>query len=140
HFKQSEGVVAIGRFSDPPKLEDLNSLTVDDDDLDAKRCRVGNCSVRLPAGDIVRFQREINWSAPDAKSRSVTLFKQMIFNHVSAYWSGADGRITEYDDDKRPILPVLEFAGILANSRYIGDLAPGLPANSRTGRIGRLSS
>src|SRR4029077_4869866 len=45
-----------------------------------------------------------------------------------AYWSGRPGRILQYDDAKRAILPATEFAGILANSRYIGDLVPGLPA------------
>jgi hypothetical protein len=129
NFKQSDGVVEIGKFSDPPTLDDLTSLTVDDDDLEARRCRVTDCSVRLPTVDILRFQREINWTAPDAKMRAVMLFKQMLFEHVQAYWLGHPGRILQYDDMKRPILPVAEFAGILANSSYIGDLLPGLSAH-----------
>jgi hypothetical protein len=129
HFKQSDGVLQIGRFSDPPTIDNLASLTVDDADLDARRCRVTDCSVRLPIVDILRFQREINWSARDAKARAVALFKQMIFEHVQAYWSGGPGRILQYDDGKRPILPATEFEGILANSHYVGDLVPGLPAH-----------
>jgi hypothetical protein len=129
HFKQSDGVLQIGRFSNPPSIDDLASLTVDDADLDARRCRVTDCSVRLPIVDILRFQREINWSARDAKVRSVALFKHMIFEDVQAYWSGGPGRILQYDDGKRPILPATEFAGILANSHDVGDLVPGLPAH-----------
>jgi hypothetical protein len=139
HFKQNDSVLQIGRFSDSPTIDDLASLTVDDADLDARRCHVGDCSVRLPIVDILRFQREINWSARDAKVRAVALFKQMIFEHVHAYWSGEPGRILQYDDEKRPILPATEFAGILANSRYIGDLVPGLPAHLTDFPLSRLA-
>src|SRR5215467_770317 len=69
-FKKSEGVIQIGRFSDPPTLEDMAGLTVTDDDLDAQSCRVGDCSVRLPARELVRFRREIDWKAPGAKARA----------------------------------------------------------------------
>jgi hypothetical protein len=130
-FKKGEGILQIGRFSDPPTLEDMAGLTVDDDDLDGEACRVGNCSVRLPARELVRFRREIDWSAPGAKAQAGALFKQMVFDQVRAYWSGEGERIAQYDDDKRPIRPGPEFAGILANSPYLSELAPGLPEHLR---------
>jgi hypothetical protein len=129
HFKRDADVMQVGRFGNPPTLADLGPLTVDDEDLDARRCKVTDCPVRLPTVDILRFQREVDWRAPDAKARAVALFKQMLFDHVRAYWSGDPDRIVEYDDMKRPIFPVAEFAGILANSEYIGRLVPGLPAH-----------
>jgi hypothetical protein len=138
-FKQNDGVLQIGRFSDPPIMEDLASLTVDEDDFDAKGCRVGDCSIRLPADDIARFQREINWSASDAKTRAVRLYKEILLDHVRAYWSGSpQGRIEQYDDGKRPIRPAIEFAGILANSPAIGALAPGLADHLRAFPASRL--
>ena len=126
-FKLGADVLQIGRFSNPPAIEDLAALTVDKSDFDGRTCRVGDCGVRLPADALRRFQREIDWKAPDADRRAVALFKQVLFDHVRAYWSGAPGRITQYDDDKRPVRPVDEFAGILKNSPYIGELVPGLP-------------
>jgi hypothetical protein len=127
-FKAGSDVLQIGRFSSPPALEDLAPLTIDKADFDGRACRVGDCGVRLPADSIRRFQKEIDWTAPDADSRAAALFKQMIFDNVRAYLAGAPDRIAEYNDDKRPIRPIEEFAGLLRNFPAIGDLVPELPA------------
>ena len=110
-FKRGPDVIQIGRFSDPPRLDDLNPLTIDQDDLDLRKCRVGSCDIRLPAEAIGRFQREIDWRAADANSRAASLFKQVLFEHVRAYVSGGRGRITEYDDEKRVVRPGDDFDG-----------------------------
>ena len=128
-FKRGPGVLEIGRFSDPPALRDLDPLTIDKNDFDGRACRVGDCGVRLPAETIRRFQREIDWKAPDADRRAVELFKQVLFEHVRVYLSGSSDRVIQYDDDKRPVRPVEEFAGILKSSAFLGDLVPGLPAH-----------
>jgi hypothetical protein len=128
-FKRGPGVLEIGRFSDPPALRDLDALTIDKNDFDGRACRVGDCGVRLPAETIRRFQREIDWKAPDADRRAVALFKQVLVEHVRAYLSGSSDRVIQYDDDKRPVRPVEEFAGILKNSPFLGELVPGLPAH-----------
>jgi hypothetical protein len=136
-FKKSEGVIQIGRFSDPPTLDDLAGLTVTDEDLDAQSCRVGDCGVRLPARELVRFRREIDWKTPGAKVRAGQLFKEMLFDHVRAYWLGEGQRIVQYDDDKRPIRPGDEFAGILGHSPFLGELVPALPGHLRNFPAGR---
>lgn len=127
HFKSGADVLQIGRFSSPPSIDDLAALTVDRADFDGRDCRVGDCDVRLPAASIWRFQKEINWAAPDAASRAAVLFKQMIVDDVRAYLAGSPERFTQYDDDKRPIRPVDEFNGLLKNFASIGSLAPDLP-------------
>jgi hypothetical protein len=126
-FKRGPDVVEIGRFSDPPKLEDLAPLTIGREDVDLRRCRVGACDVRLPADVIGRAQREIDWTAPNADAEAAALFKQVLFENVRAYVSGGPGRILEYDDEKRPVRPVDDFSGVLHNSPYVGALVPGLP-------------
>jgi hypothetical protein len=128
-FKRGADVLQIGRFSDPPTIQDLAALTVDKVDFDGRTCRVRDCGVRLPARTIQRFQREIDWKAPDADHRAAALFKQVLFDNVRAYLAGGADRITQYDDDKRPIRPVDDFAELLKNSPYVGTLVPGLPAH-----------
>ena len=120
-------MLQIGRFSDPPKFEDLGPLTVDADDMNGRNCRVGDCDVRLPASDLVRFQRDIDWTLKDATGKAADLYKHMLFDHVNAYWTGGPGRITAYEDDKRPIQPAVQFAAILKDSPYVGRLVAGLP-------------
>src|SRR5262245_527053 len=47
-LKKSPYVLMVHRFSDPPGLDDLNGLTLDEGDLDAIRdCRPGNCELKL---------------------------------------------------------------------------------------------
>ena len=128
-FKRHQDVLQIGRLSDPPTAEDLAPLVVGDDDLDGRDCRVGDCDVRLPSQDLARFRREIDWTAKDAKAKAAALFKGMLLAHVRAYWSGGPGRITVYEDDKKPIYPVVEFDNILKSSPYVGRLLPALPAH-----------
>ncbi len=126
-FKSRPDVLQIGRFSDPPALDDLAGLTVDKNDFDVRDCHVGDCGIRLPADVIRRLRRDINMKAPDAQARGAALFKQVLFDDVTAYVSGAPGRLAQYDDGARPIRPLEEFDGILAATPSIGALVAGLP-------------
>jgi hypothetical protein len=128
-FKKNEGVLEIGRFSNPPELSDLDGLTITPDDFDLRECKVGDCAIRLPADDIHRFAREVDWKRPDAASRAASLFKQMLLDNVRAFTSGGPGRITQYDDDALPIMPVDAFHGLLKSSPYIDVALPGLSAH-----------
>ncbi len=126
-FKKGPDVMQIGRFSNPPSLDDLAALTVDKDDFDVRSCRVGDCGIRLPADIIARFAREVDVKAPDAQARGALLFKQILFDDVAAYVSGGMNRMTQYDDGPRAIRPHDELEGILVNMPEIGELVPGLP-------------
>jgi hypothetical protein len=128
-FKHGPGVLQIGRFSQPPTLDDLAALTVDTDDFDVRNCHVGDCGIRLPAGVIRRFQQDIDPRVPDAQARGAALFKQLLFEDVAAYASGDPGRMVQYDDGDRPIRPLDDFDGLLDASPAIGALVPGLPAH-----------
>ena len=130
-FKRGPDILQIGRFSNPPQLADLDPLVIDKEDVDLRRCRVGACDIRLPAQAIARVQREIDWSARDADRRSAELFKRILFDHVHSYVQGGPGRITRYDDEKRAVMPVDDFDGLLKSSPYVGALVPALPAHLR---------
>ncbi len=130
-FKQGEGVLEIGRFSDPPVPSDLAALTVDAADFDVRGCRVGDCGVRLPADVIARVQQEVDPRLPDLQARTAAFFKQALFDDISAYVSGGPGRFAQYDDGAKPIRPIDAFNGILQGSPSIGTLAPGMPEHLR---------
>jgi hypothetical protein len=129
-FKSGPAVLQIGRFSNPPALDDLAALTVDKDDFDVRSCRPGDCDVRLSAARIARLAREVDLKAPDAQARGAVWFKQILLEEIQAYQAGAD-RMTQYDDGSKPIRPRDEFEGILAGMPEIGALAPGLPDHLR---------
>jgi len=126
-FKKSPNVMQIGRFSNPPALSDLASLTVDRAIFDPRSCRtVGACDVRLPAEAIRRIERELDMNAPDLQARAAALFKQLIFEHVAAYVAGAGHRMVQFDGGPAPIRPLDEFSALLKNSPAVDALVPGL--------------
>ena len=137
-FKQGADVLQIGRFGDPPSLDDVASLTVDQTDFDVQDCRVGDCPVRLSAEAIGRLRREVDLTAPDAQARGAAWFKQVLVADVQAYASGGPGRMLQYDDGPRPIRALDEFDGILRNAPSIGGLIPGLPDHLRHYPVSRL--
>ena len=126
-FKSDPGVLEIGRFSDPPTLQDLTALTVDKEDFDVSSCRLRRCGIRLPAGMIVRAQREIDVNGASEDERSAAWFKRALLADVTSYVTGTPGRFQQYDDDPSPIRPLEEFAAVLDHMPAIGVLVPGLP-------------
>lgn len=131
-FKRTPDVLEIGRFSNPPTLQDLAGLTIGKDDFDASTCRIKDCDVRLPADVIRRVQHEIDPHARDAQQQAASLFKQVLLDDVIAYEKGETrGRLLEYDDGDRPIQPANEFDGVLRDAPALAALAPSLPDHFR---------
>lgn len=121
-FKRGPGVVQIGRFSNPPTLHDIDALSVDKGDFDATTCRVGECDVRLPADTIRRIPAEVDLRAPDVQQRGARWFKQVLIDHVTAYWTGTPGRFAIYDDGSHPIRPIEDFNGLVQDTPAIAAL------------------
>jgi hypothetical protein len=126
-FKSDRSVLEIGRFSDPPTLQDLAALAVEKKDFDASSCRMHDCGIRLPAEMILRAQREIDVHAPNEEEQSAAWFKRALLADVTAYVTGTPGRFQQYDDGGSPIRPLEDFAAVLDHMPAIGALVPGLP-------------
>ena len=137
-FKSGPDVLQIGRFSRQPTLDDLAALTVEAADFDRRKCRVGNCGVRLPAAVIQRVEREIDPGAPDVQQRAAAHFKQVLLDDVIAYVNGSPGRFEQYDDGSRPIRPIDEFDGVLRSSPALAALVPGLTDHLKNFPASRL--
>ncbi|HMS08056.1 MAG TPA: hypothetical protein PKE66_01125 [Pyrinomonadaceae bacterium] len=75
-----------GRFSDPPNISDLSTLTLEDRDFDElRKCRIGDCDINMSATWIRRFGTEIDWNAPDHRERATELFRAMVLEYASEY-------------------------------------------------------
>ena len=115
-FKRSDMVLQIGRFGDPPKLEDLAPLQIEPSELrELRRCRVGNCAVKLPAGAIERFRMEVDWTAADVQVQVEHLSKRMLFENVLSYLDGGDQTLGSYHDSRRPVSPGEELRALMRN-------------------------
>jgi hypothetical protein len=125
HFKSGDAVLAIHKFSDPPRIDDLQDLTADPEDLKAmEKCREGHCDLKLPVSVIARLHDEIDWAAPDHRSKALGLARQVLLSYVNAYLAGGNDALVEYHDKKDARRLADEFRSILRESRYLYDYAP----------------
>ena len=126
-FKKSDYVLEIGTFSRPPRLEDLAGLTVPSEDVDAiRQCKPGDCRLKLTAAMLDRFQRELDWSNPNARVRAATLFKQLLVERATNYLVEGTESLGTYIDKSDSTAMAEELANLLRASPYLMDYAPEL--------------
>jgi hypothetical protein len=125
-LKKSSYVLAIGRFSDPPRIEDLAELTLDDEDLaDIRACRPGDCDLKLSAAEMSHLQRGVRDPGDGWKAAVQTAFRLVVLERVRAYLS--NGRaVAAYDSRSRPVSPADAFKSVLAHSAFLQARPPGL--------------
>lgn len=122
-----KSILEIGKFSNPPSFDDLQTLTLEDRDVeDLKQCVVGNCKLKISAAMIERIRKEINWNAADHRSRATYLFRQMLLDYVSDYLARGDAALMKYHDQSREVRLDDEHQSLLEASLYINDFAPEL--------------
>jgi len=125
-LKKSKYVLAIGRFSNPPRLEDLAALSLDHEDASAlAACHPGDCALKLSAAEMTTLQHLAG--QPDTLDRT---FRQLLLDRVNAYLAG--GRIGPYADTTSDVWPGQEFDRLLEDSPFISMHAPSLADSLRT--------
>ncbi len=121
-FESGPGIPTIGRFSTPPLLEDLASLTLPATDVTALRaCRPGACAVKLSAAAMRRFRHAVDWSSPYAAREADAEAREMLLDLVHAYQADGNPALGSYDDGHDPLLVAEQFRALLAS----GDPLPG---------------
>ncbi len=126
-LKKSEKVPAIGRFSEPPVLEDLSGHTLSDDDLDAlRKCRPGKCDMKLTADEMSRIQQEISGSGDNWKLVADQAFRRVMFERVLAYRARGHAGIGAYADGHSDRSLSEVAAALVARSPYLLERTPAL--------------
>ena len=116
NFKRDEAVLQIGRFADPPDLDNVARLTLEDSDIqNLRECRVGHCGVQLPADAIQRFRREVDWQRADAQRQANCLMREILVEYVAGYLKGGTPSMMEYADVPEPVNVGREFASLAAS-------------------------
>lgn len=124
-FKTSQFIKQIEKFSDPPRLSDLDKLIVEQEDIDSLRqCRVGACDVQLAAEDIKRFGAEVNWKSADAPKAAAALYKAVLFAHLDKYRAGGVNQLLAYQDREATVKLAAETDEILTATPSILEHAP----------------
>ncbi len=124
-YKRGTSVPLVKKFSDPPRIEDLDQLNVDKKDFAAlKDCKVGDCDVKLSAETIERLRKEIDWNATDAYELVNKLARVSLLEYVRRYLVGGNMALSEYNDKTKPQRIADQFDSILKASPYIYDYEP----------------
>jgi hypothetical protein len=119
-------VPATARFSAPPALADVEGLRLPDDDLeDIRRCRPGDCGLKLSALEMEELQRGINGSS-DWKTALQRGFRQAIVTRATAYLANGDLGAAPYEDDAKPVRAETEFASLLYGLGFLNLQMPQL--------------
>jgi len=126
-FERGPGVPQIGRFGNPARLEDLESLTLPAADVTAlATCRPGRCDMKLSATAMRQFQDEVNWSSPNAVHQANALIREMILDLVRRYQVDGNAALGRYDDGDDPLLVAEQFRAILASRDHLPVAVPAL--------------
>jgi hypothetical protein len=120
----NERILQIGKFSNPPTIEDLQTLTLENRDIeDMKSCVVGDCDMKMSAAMIERVRNEVDWTAPDYRLRATLLFRQLLLDYVRDYLAHGEAALMEYGVNKGVNLAE-EHRSLLAASVYFNQFAP----------------
>jgi hypothetical protein len=126
-LKKSRFVHAIRRFSDPPALDDLADLALDERDLEAiRRCRPGDCGLKLSTPDIEALHGVLEQAGPDWTGAVQDGFRRAVFRRVELYRAGGLSALPAYGNRANQVPPHEVYAGILQNSPYLLQGAPAL--------------
>jgi hypothetical protein len=129
-LKKSAYVLAIRRFSVPPRLDDLADLTLDDDDrAEARKCRPGDCGLKLSAEEMAALQRA--GGAPDWQLAVDQAFRAVILERVKAYLADGHGAVPAYADHAAPLRPAERFVSVLDHSLFLTARLPRFAASLR---------
>jgi hypothetical protein len=123
NLQSSDVVLQIGRFGTRPSADDLRDLKFEDYDLETiRKCRPGDCGVRLSGANMDRFARDVNWNAPGWREQAASLWRQLLAADAAAYM--ANGTLGEYRNKGEPLDVADEFRLVFESAKYFETIVP----------------
>jgi hypothetical protein len=109
-LRRSRYVSLIAQVSSPPAVDDFGALALDERDLDdLRRCRPGDCGLKLGAAEIERLQRSMRGQT-DWRSAVQQEFRRVLVDRVERYLAEGDAGLPAYEDHSTPVVPSDEMA------------------------------
>jgi hypothetical protein len=125
-YEDGSVVLQVGRFSNPPVLQDVSRLQLESADIEALRtCKAGDCDVKVGAA-VAQLRAAIDWNAPDYGERVNAFVRQRLVEYVTAYQEKGDAALVTYADKPEPVSLAGQWRALLARSPYLYGYAPQL--------------
>jgi hypothetical protein len=116
--------LVAGRFSEPPALDDLALLSLEQGDIDRLRvCQPGECALNLSNHEMSALQSALT-QPPDRSPDAHAAFRQVVLDRVRRYQSGGLGALPEYNDRRDALPPARVFAEMLQQTPYLKQHVP----------------
>ena len=126
-LKNSSYVLAIGRFSHPPRLDDLAGLTLDKGDVaELETCRPNDCGLKLSPIEIDELQRTPRRGRDFDDAQVQRAFRQIVLRRAEAYLRGGPSVVSgQVDSNRRPVTLDAAFASLVGHTEFITRHVPG---------------
>lgn len=116
----------MGKFSNPPKLDDVRDFTLPREDIEElTKCEIGNCKVKMGARGIKAFHK-LDKTAPDFLEKANRLAQGAVVRYVQRYLKRGNKALAEYQDKGNPTRIADEFHELLSESPYVFSYVPEL--------------
>ena len=124
-LKKNPHILAIGRFSDPPTIQDLDRLTLDEGDLSAiRRCQRGDCGLKLAGAEIDRLRQSLADAGDNWKPVLQDAFRQIVLQRVEGYLANGHAALRGYEDKDGPLSLEARFSSLLNRSVFLTGATP----------------
>lgn len=119
-MKRGRYAPAVRRFSDPPRVEDLSTLELDADDLDALRdCRPGDCGLKLSESEMATLAPLARARRPGWQAEVQRAYRDAILARAKHYLASGLAGVPPYRDRETPVRLEDEFRGLVAQSGFL---------------------
>jgi hypothetical protein len=109
-FESGGGFKVTRRISSPPTLDDFADLKLPAGDVeDLRRCRVGDCEIKLGEDALRRFRSDVDWKSAGSTVAANALMRRIALEYVAGYLQRGSDALVIYRDRARPIDTAQEF-------------------------------
>jgi hypothetical protein len=117
--------LAIGVFSRPPRMSDLNGFGLDSEDIQAlKNCKPGDCLVQMPADAMDEIRQSVHWSAPQLIDEVNGYLQKTALQRVIDYQKQGNKVLGIYNDKRDPTEVAKAFSFMLSYSKVLPERLP----------------
>jgi len=121
--------LSAGRFSEPPAIDDLATLSLDQSDIDRiGLCRPGDCRFNMADEEMSMLQGAFATRANVSAAEGQQAFRRLVLNRVTRYLSGGLDALPDYHDRPDPVRPDVVFARLMQRSPYLTTHVPDVAA------------
>jgi hypothetical protein len=122
-------VPEIARFSDPPKLDDLRTLQLDHDDVEAiRKCQPESCDLKLTTAEMTSLHASIKSAGTEWRSALQDTFRQIVLDRIMRYLADGHPALAPYADRQEPTSLQQAFSAVIQHSSFLDQHAPNLAA------------